>query len=50
MSDLHAGKGCPIGAAFLSQGWIYPALVGNDNWLWDGVMAYRAEGDKAEVG
>lgn len=30
MPDLHAGKGCPIGAAFLSQGWIYPALVGND--------------------
>ncbi|MEM9948384.1 MAG: RNA ligase RtcB family protein [Cyanobacteria bacterium P01_D01_bin.36] len=30
MPDLHAGKGCPIGAAFLSCGWIYPALVGND--------------------
>ena len=30
MPDLHAGKGCPIGAAFLSRGWIYPALVGND--------------------
>lgn len=30
MPDLHAGKGCPIGAAFLSQEWIYPALVGND--------------------
>ncbi|MEO1623204.1 MAG: RNA ligase RtcB family protein, partial [Cyanobacteria bacterium J06632_3] len=30
MPDLHAGKGCPIGAAFLSAGWIYPALVGND--------------------
>jgi len=30
MPDLHAGKGCPIGAAFLSRGWMYPALVGND--------------------
>ncbi|MEL6555391.1 MAG: RNA ligase RtcB family protein [Cyanobacteria bacterium J06621_11] len=30
MPDLHAGKGCPIGAAFLAKGWIYPALVGND--------------------
>ncbi|MFK8185152.1 MAG: RNA ligase RtcB family protein [Phormidesmis sp.] len=30
MPDLHAGKGCPIGAAFLAEGWMYPALVGND--------------------
>lgn len=30
LPDLHAGKGCPIGAAFLSEGWLYPALVGND--------------------
>jgi release factor H-coupled RctB family protein len=30
LPDLHAGKGCPIGAALLSQGWLYPALVGND--------------------
>ena len=30
MPDLHGGKGHPIGAAFLSKGWIYPALVGND--------------------
>lgn len=30
MPDLHAGKGCPIGAAFLARNWIYPALVGND--------------------
>lgn len=28
--DLHPGKGSPIGAAFVSNGWIYPALVGND--------------------
>jgi len=30
LPDLHAGKGYPVGAAFLSKGWIYPALVGND--------------------
>lgn len=30
MPDLHAGKGYPVGAAFLSKKWIYPALVGND--------------------
>ena len=28
--DLHPGKGSPIGAAFIADGWIYPALVGND--------------------
>jgi release factor H-coupled RctB family protein len=30
LPDLHPGKGSPIGAAFLVEGWIYPALVGND--------------------
>lgn len=30
MPDLHAGKGHPIGASFLTQGIIYPYLVGND--------------------
>lgn len=30
LPDLHAGKGYPVGAAFVTQGWIYPALVGND--------------------
>ncbi len=30
LPDLHAGKGYPVGAAFLSKDWIYPALVGND--------------------
>jgi release factor H-coupled RctB family protein len=30
MPDLHPGRGYPIGAAFLSQHKIYPALVGND--------------------
>ncbi len=30
MPDLHPGKGHPIGAAFLSDGVIYPHLVGGD--------------------
>lgn len=30
MPDLHPGRGYPIGAAFLSNGTLYPALVGND--------------------
>ncbi len=30
MPDLHAGKGYPVGVSFLSEGRIYPALVGND--------------------
>ena len=28
--DLHPGRGVPIGAAFLSENVIYPALIGND--------------------
>ncbi len=30
MPDLHPGRGYPIGAAFFSQQYLYPALVGND--------------------
>ncbi len=30
MPDLHPGRGYPVGAAFLSQEYIYPALIGND--------------------
>jgi len=30
LPDLHPGKGIPIGAAFLSEGIVYPHLVGND--------------------
>lgn len=30
LPDLHPGKGSPIGAAFLTSDWIYPALVGSD--------------------
>ena len=28
--DLHPGRGVPVGAAFLTQDLIYPALIGND--------------------
>ena len=30
MPDLHAGRGYPVGAAFLSSHHFYPALIGND--------------------
>ena len=30
MSDLHAGRGYPVGAAFFSDRHFYPALIGND--------------------
>ncbi|HFE46328.1 MAG TPA: RNA ligase RtcB family protein, partial [Nannocystis exedens] len=30
MPDLHPGKDSPIGAAYLTEGRIYPHLVGND--------------------
>lgn len=30
MPDLHPGKGQPIGAVFITQGQIYPHLVGSD--------------------
>lgn len=30
MPDLHPGQGYPIGAAYLSQSFIYPALIGSD--------------------
>lgn len=30
LPDLHPGKVSPIGAAFVTEGWIYPALVGSD--------------------
>ncbi|MFP2909765.1 RNA ligase RtcB family protein [Pyxidicoccus sp. 3LFB2] len=30
LPDLHPGKGAPVGAAFTSEGFLYPYLVGND--------------------
>jgi release factor H-coupled RctB family protein len=28
--DLHPGKNGPVGAAFVSEGWIHPTLIGGD--------------------
>src|SRR5216110_542950 len=28
--DLHPGKGGPVGAAFVAEGFIYPCLIGGD--------------------
>lgn len=28
--DLHPGKGSPVGAAFVTEGVIYPHLIGGD--------------------
>ncbi|NVJ00981.1 RNA ligase RtcB family protein [Myxococcus sp. AM009] len=30
LPDLHPGKGAPVGAAFTSEGFLYPYLVGSD--------------------
>lgn len=52
LPDLHPGKGIPVGAAFLSEGMIYPHLVGNDIgcgmglWL-TGQKAHKFKIDKA---
>lgn len=53
MPDLHPGRGYPVGAAFLSEGHIYPALVGNDIgcgmavWTTD-IAVHKAKLDKLE--
>ncbi|XXF79285.1 RNA ligase RtcB family protein [Myxococcaceae bacterium GXIMD 01537] len=45
LPDLHPGKGCPVGAAFASDGILYPWLVGNDigcgMGLWDVALPAR---------
>ncbi len=52
LPDLHPGKGIPVGAAFYSEGMIYPHLVGNDIgcgmglWLTD-QKAHKFKIDKA---
>jgi release factor H-coupled RctB family protein len=30
LPDLHPGRGCPVGAAFVTDGRIYPHLIGTD--------------------
>lgn len=46
MPDLHAGRGCPIGAAFLTKGWIYPFLAGNDIGCGMGLWKTQLKGSK----
>lgn len=41
LPDLHPGKGSPIGAVFVTDDWIYPALVGND--IGCGIGLWRTE-------
>uniref|UniRef100_UPI0032972308 RtcB family protein n=1 Tax=Salmonella enterica TaxID=28901 RepID=UPI0032972308 len=53
MPDLHPGRVYPIGAAFLSRGRFYPALVGNDMgcgmalWQTD-ILGLKYNADKLE--
>lgn len=46
MPDLHPGRGYPVGAAFLSMGIFYPALVGND--IGCGMALYQTDLAKAK--
>jgi release factor H-coupled RctB family protein len=46
MPDLHPGRGYPVGAAFLSKGILYPALVGND--IGCGMSFYQMDLPKAK--
>lgn len=53
LPDLHPGRGYPVGAAFFSTGWVYPALVGNDigcgMTLWQtGLLAGKVKLDKLD--
>ena len=49
--DLHPGRGVPVGAAFLSEKVIYPALIGNDigcgmTLFATGIKEYKFKKDK----
>ncbi|HZI16181.1 MAG TPA: RNA ligase RtcB family protein [Myxococcus sp.] len=51
LPDLHPGKGAPVGAAFTSEGFLYPYLVGNDigcgMGLWDvDLLARKAKPER----
>ena len=41
LPDLHPGKGSPIGAAFVTEDYIYPTLVGND--IGCGIALWRTD-------
>ena len=49
--DLHPGNRYPIGAVFVSEGWIHPPLIGGDigcgmAWYKTKLSASQVEGDK----
>ena len=49
--DLHPGNRFPIGAVFVSEGWIHPPLIGGDigcgmAWYKTKLSASQVEGDK----
>jgi release factor H-coupled RctB family protein len=46
LPDLHPGKDSPIGAAFAVEGWIYPALIGNDIGCGIGIWHTALNGSK----
>ncbi len=46
LPDLHPGKGTPIGAAFISVGAVYPALVGSDIGCGIGLWRTKLNGRK----
>ncbi|WP_407524270.1 RNA ligase RtcB family protein [Methylobacterium oryzisoli] len=47
MPDLHPGKGSPVGAAFLAEGMIHPALVGTD--IGCGMALWRTDLDRRKA-
>lgn len=55
MPDLHPGKGCPVGAACVADGIVYPYLVGSDIGCGMGLWAtdqpaHRLKLDRLEKG
>ena len=51
--DLHPGTKFPIGAVFVSEGWIHPPLIGGDigcgmAWYKTKLSASQVEGDKGQ--
>lgn len=45
--DLHPGTKFPIGAVFVSRGWIHPPLIGGD--IGCGMSWFRTRLDRAQV-
>jgi release factor H-coupled RctB family protein len=48
MPDLHPGTKSPVGAAFVSEGFIYPALIGGD--IGCGMAVYKTKLTAKDVG